>query len=273
MLKTRYFAYEWGVFGVFYISQFVLILTIINIIIAITAIVLERHNPASSIAWVMVIFMLPIVGIILYFLLSQNIAKRKIYKLSSFEEKKINSSLDNQIEEIEAGVFEFTSAEGKRWEDMIHLNQLYGRAYYTQNNKIDIITDGRQLFDAMVEDIRNAKETINIMFFIIKNDEVGKHFINILTEKAREGVKVRLLMDSMGSGQINDKVLRNFINAGGKRAYFFPKKFNLFNIDFNYRNHRKLAVIDGDIGYIGGFNVAREYLGMKKSLVTGETHI
>lgn len=256
----------------FYISQFILILTIINIIVAITAIVLERHNPSASIAWVMVIFMLPVVGIILYFLLSQNIARRKIYKFSSFEEKD-NLSLDNQIEEIENGTFEFASEESKRWEDMIHLNQLYGRAYYTQNNKIDVMTDGRQFFDAMVEDIRNAKETINIMFFIIKNDEVGRKFIDILTEKAKEGVKVRLLMDSMGSGQINDKVLHDFINAGGKRAYFFPKKFNLFNIDFNYRNHRKLAVIDGDIGYIGGFNVAREYLGMKKSSDTGEIHI
>lgn len=258
----------------FYISQFILILTIINIIVAITAIVLERHNPSASIAWVMVIFMLPVVGIILYFLLSQNIARRKIYKFSSFEEKKIISSLDNQIEEIENGTFEFASEESKRWEDMIHLNQLYGRAYYTQNNKIDVMTDGRQFFDAMVEDIRNAKETINIMFFIIKNDEVGRKFIDILTEKAKEGVKVRLLMDSMGSGQINDKVLHDFINAGGKRAYFFPKKFNLFNIDFNYRNHRKLAVIDGDIGYIGGFNVAREYLGMKKKFgYWRDTHI
>ena len=112
------------------------------------------------------------------------------------------------------------------------------------------------------------------MFFIVKNDEIGRYFLDALAEKAREGVEVRLLLDSMGSRQINDKVLAEFISAGGKRAYFFPRKFNLVNLDFNYRNHRKLAVIDGRIGYIGGFNVAREYLGKKKKFgYWRDTHI
>ena len=112
------------------------------------------------------------------------------------------------------------------------------------------------------------------MFFIVKNDETGRQFIDALTKKAREGVEVRLLLDSMGSRQINDKVLRDFLDAGGKRAYFFPRKFNLVNFDFNYRNHRKLAVIDGIIGYTGGFNIAREYLGLKKKFgYWRDTHI
>ena len=104
----------------------------------------------------------------------------------------------------------------------------------------------------------------NIMYFIIKNDAVGRRFLQALTQKAREGVEVRLLLDAMGSRQINDRVLGDFIRAGGKRAYFFPPKLKFINVRFNYRNHRKLAVIDGSIGYIGGFNIAREYLGMKK---------
>ena len=78
----------------------------------------------------------------------------------------------------------------------------------------------------------------------------------------------------MGSRQINDRVLRDFLDAGGKRAYFFPRKLNLVNFDFNYRNHRKLAVIDGIIGYTGGFNIAREYLGLKKKFgYWRDTHI
>ena len=157
---------------------------------------------------------------------------------------------------------------------MIHLNQLYGRAYYSQNNSVEFITDGRQMFDTMMQDIMSARETINIMFFIVKNDETGRQFIDALTQKAREGVEVRLLLDSMGSRQINDRVLRDFLDAGGKRAYFFPRKLNLVNVDFNYRNHRKLAVIDGIIGYTGGFNIAREYLGLKKKFgYWRDTHI
>ena len=256
------------------VSQLILSLIFANIVAAIAAIILERRNPAASAAWVTVIFMLPVAGIVLFFLLSQNISARKLYKLSEFDEMKIDSSLKNQINEIKNGTYRFSTEEGKLWQDMIHLNQLYGRAYYSQNNSVEFITDGRQMFDTMMQDIMSARETINIMFFIVKNDETGRQFIDALTQKAREGVEVRLLLDSMGSRQINDRVLRDFLDAGGKRAYFFPRKLNLVNFDFNYRNHRKLAVIDGIIGYTGGFNIAREYLGLKKKFgYWRDTHI
>ena len=256
------------------LSQLIVILTFANIVAAIAAIILERRNPAASAAWVTVIFMLPVAGMVLFFLLSQNISARKLYKLSDFEEMKIDSSLENQINEIKNGAYRFSTEEGNLWQDMIHLNQLYGRAYYSQNNSVEFITDGRQMFDTMMQDIMSARETINIMFFIVKNDETGRQFIDALTQKAREGVEVRLLLDSMGSRQINDRVLRDFLDAGGKRAYFFPRKLNLVNFDFNYRNHRKLAVIDGIIGYTGGFNIAREYLGLKKKFgYWRDTHI
>ena len=256
------------------LSQLIVILTFANIVAAIAAIILERRNPAASAAWVTVIFMLPVAGMVLFFLLSQNISARKLYNLSEFEEMKIDSSLENQINEIKNGAYRFSTEEGNLWQDMIHLNQLYGRAYYSQNNSVEFLTDGRQMFYTMMHDIMSARETINIMFFIVKNDETGRQFIDALTKKAREGVEVRLLLDSMGSRQINDKVLRDFLDAGGKRAYFFPRKFNLVNFDFNYRNHRKLAVIDGIIGYTGGFNIAREYLGLKKKFgYWRDTHI
>lgn len=256
------------------LSQLIVILTFANIVAAIAAIILERRNPAASAAWVTVIFMLPVAGMVLFFLLSQNISARKLYKLSDFEEMKIDTSLENQINEIKNGAYRFSTEEGNLWQDMIHLNQLYGRAYYSQNNSVEFLTDGRQMFYTMMHDIMSARETINIMFFIVKNDETGRQFIDALTKKAREGVEVRLLLDSMGSRQINDKVLRDFLDAGGKRAYFFPRKFNLVNFDFNYRNHRKLAVIDGIIGYTGGFNIAREYLGLKKKFgYWRDTHI
>ena len=126
----------------YFLSQLIIILTIANIITAVAAIIMERRNPAVSIAWVMVIFMLPVAGIILFFLLSQNISARKLYRLSEFEEQKIDSSLKNQIKEIKEGTYSFAAKEGRLWQDMIHLNQLYGRAYYSQNNKVDILTDG-----------------------------------------------------------------------------------------------------------------------------------
>ena len=245
-------------------AQFTSVLFVVNLIIAFTIIFLERKNPSATLAWIMILFLLPIVGILLYFLFSQNIARKKIFKLTQAEEEALDGSLQEQLREIEEGSFEFANPEARQWKDMIHLNDLYGRSLYTQNNRITIMTNGRHKFKTLLRDIEQATSSINIMYFIIKNDVVGRRLINLLTKKVKEGVQVRLLMDAMGSRQINDKVLKDFIRAGGKRAYFFPPKFKIFNIRLNYRNHRKLVVIDGEIGYIGGFNIAKEYLSMKK---------
>ncbi|MCQ4635498.1 cardiolipin synthase [Anaerovorax odorimutans] len=258
--------FDW--FGIWqelpHFAQFTSVLFVVNLIIALTIIFLERKNPSATLAWIMILFLLPIAGIIFYFLFSQNIARKKIFRLTRAEEEAIDGSLHQQMREIKEGSYHFANPEAELWKDMIHLNQLYGEAYYTQNNRITIMTGGRHKFRTLLRDIENATTSINIMYFIIKNDAVGRRFIEALTKKAREGVEVRLLMDAMGSRQINDRVLKDFIEAGGKRAYFFPPKFKIVNIRFNYRNHRKLAVIDGEVGYIGGFNIAREYLGMKK---------
>lgn len=236
----------------------------IYLLIAASIIALERRNPLAAITWIVVILLLPVLGIILYLLFSQHLSRKKIFRMTKFEEETISNSLKKQIEKVRSGSFPFARPEAENWKDMIHLNQLYGQAYYTQDNKISIFTDGESKFRSLLNDIENAKSSINIMYFIIKNDIVGQEVIAALTKKARQGVEVRLLMDAMGSRRINDKVLKEFIEAGGKRAYFFPTKLKFINIKFNYRNHRKMVIIDGKIGYIGGYNIAKEYLGMKK---------
>jgi cardiolipin synthase len=240
---------------------------VINIILVFAIIFLERKDPSATLAWIMVLFLLPIVGLILYLLFSQNIARKKIFRLTADEEWLFSNSLANQNRDISSGKFHFTNEAAETWVDLIRLNQVYGHAYYTQDNKIETIIDGEEMFNRLLEDIKNAKETINIMFFIVKNDFVGKALINALTEKAREGVTVRFLVDALGSRQIGGRMVRNFKAAGGRFALFFPPSIPIFkwlNLKFNYRNHRKLVAIDDHIGYIGGFNIAKEYLGKKK---------
>lgn len=239
-------------------------LFLFNIIIALTIIFLERKNPSATLAWIMILFLVPVVGIILYFLLSQNIARQRIFQMTKYEESMINMSLTEQINEIKKGEFEFTNPESKKWQDMIHLHQTYGESFFTQDNRVFVLTDGRHKFDSLFNDIKKAKHTINIMYFIVKNDSMGRLLIDKLTEKAREGVEVRFLIDAMGSRQISGKNLESFKEAGGRYAFFFPPKFKFLNLKLNYRNHRKLAVIDGTIGYLGGFNVGNEYIGKKK---------
>ena len=178
-------------------------LFLVNFVIALTIIFLERKNPSATLAWIMILFLVPVVGIIFYFLFSQNIARQRIFRMSKYEESMINTSLNEQINSIRKGEFEFSNPESKKWQDMIRLHQTYGESFFTQDNRISVLTDGKHKFDSLINDLKNAKQTINVMYFILKNDSMGRLLINTLTEKAREGIEVRLLIDAMGSRQIS----------------------------------------------------------------------
>lgn len=256
---------------------FVALLYLANFGIAIAIIYSERKDPAATLAWVLVLFLIPAAGILLYFFFSQNISKHKIFKLTKDEERMMTSSLEKQESAIIDGTFDFNTFEADKWKDLIRLNQNYGRAYYTQDNSMEIYPDGNSLAYNLIEDIRNAQDTVNIMFFIVKPDEIGMQLIDALTAKAKEGVKVRFLVDALGSRHIGKKVMKEFCEAGGEFAKFFPPKFRIFqyvNPKLNFRNHRKLVAIDDAIAYIGGYNIAKEYMGMKKKFgFWRDTHI
>ncbi|MDD2504031.1 MAG: cardiolipin synthase, partial [Clostridia bacterium] len=145
---------------------------------------------------------------------------------------------------------------------LLHLR--YSGSFFTQDNKISIFTEGDSKFNSILKDISEATDSINVMYFILKRDSMGKDFVDALTAKAREGLDVRLLVDALGGRQITRNMLAEFIDAGGKFAFFFPPKLKYLTFKLNYRNHRKLVVIDGKIGYLGGFNVADEYVGRSK---------
>ncbi len=248
----------------FNMSTIITGLYVINFLIAFTIIFLERKDPSATLAWLMILFLLPGVGIVFYFLFSQNISRQKIFRLSKFEEASISNALFEQMSDIRSGRFEFARAEAKKWQDMIQLNQTYSESYFTQDNHITILTDGMHKFDSLLQDIKNASISINIMYYIVKNDTLGRTIIDALTKKALEGVEVRFLVDGLGGRQLTKKALQDFKAAGGQFAFFFPPKLKYVNMKLNYRNHRKLVIIDNKIGYLGGFNVANEYIGKNK---------
>ena len=246
----------------------------VNVLIVIAVIFMERKNPESTLAWVLVLTFLPVVGLILYMIFSQNIARKQIFRLNPDEEKFVSSSLKKQMDAISTGKYEFVNEEADDWKDMIRLNQRYDSAYFTQNNSVELFTDGREKFESLIADIKNAKKSINIEYYIIKWDKVGLRLLKALEEKAKEGVEVRLLMDALGCRQITKRRIQPLIDAGAKCAFFFRPKMKIFLMRLNYRNHRKLVVIDNSIGYIGGFNIAREYLGLKEKFgYWRDTHV
>lgn len=236
----------------------------LNTIIALGLIFIDRKTPSATLAWIMVMFLLPYVGLILYLILSQNIARRKIYKISKETEDTGSFLLNEQKNTIKDTIVKSKNRILHKWREMVIMNIDYSNSLLTMNSDIDLICDGNEMFDKLCEDIRNAKHTIKLQFFIVKDDFVGNKLIDLLTDKAKEGVKVRLLLDAMGSRSIGEIDLLKFKNAGGEYAFFFKPRLRHLFINFNYRNHRKIAIIDNEIGYIGGFNIAREYLGQKK---------
>ena len=156
----------------------------VNILIIIAIIFMERKNPESTLAWVLVLTFLPVVGLILYMIFSQNIARKQIFRLNPDEEKFVSSSLKKQMDAISTGKYEFVNEEAAEWRDMIRLNQRYDSAYFTQNNEVELFTDGREKFESLIADIENAKKSINIEYYIIKWDKVGIRLLKALEKKA-----------------------------------------------------------------------------------------
>ncbi len=253
-----------NVTGLFTVGNITLLLYIINFIIAVGIIFFDKKTPVATLAWLMILFLVPIVGLVLYIIFSQHIARLKIYKLSDQEMQIGLETQKLQAEMLEENPrFHYNSTIAK-WKELAEFNLSYSNSLITHNDEIELITDGTDWFDMLLEDIENAKESINVNFFVVKDDFVGKKFIKALTKKAKEGVEVRLLMDALGSKGITNRKLKEFEEAGGKYAFFFKPKIRHIYLRINYRNHRKIAVIDKKVAYTGGFNIAKEYLGAKK---------
>lgn len=234
------------------------ILFFVNIILAIVIIFFERQSPSTTWAWLMVLVFLPVVGFILYLIFNQNFTRKKMFYWADKEKIGIKERTEEQIKTIKDGTFSFKSENSAAYKDSIFMHLVNDGALFTQDNDVSIYTDGREKFDALLADIKEATDHIHIQYYIIHEDGLGKELVAALTEKAKQGVQVRVLYDYMGSRGISSHFYKELKQAGGLVEVFFP------NFHLNYRNHRKLAIMDGKIGYVGGFNVGDEYLGLDK---------
>ena len=249
----------------FTLSHIMAIIYVLNALIALGLIFFDdSKSPSATMAWIMVLFMVPAVGLFLYMIFSQHIARQQIFKMTEDEKEGRNTLIGWQKEALRQSMHVDVDDVTGRWKDMISMNLEYADSFLTANDSVEIITDGKEMFERLCRDIENAKYTIKLCFYIVKDDFVGRRLIELLTRKAEEGVKVRLLMDALGSRSIGYKDLKAFRKAGGSYAFFFKPLIRHMYFRINYRNHRKLAIIDNEIGYIGGFNIAKEYLGYKK---------
>lgn len=248
----------------FFNSSFttMLILTL-NIIFAMAVIFLERKNASSTWAWVLVLFFLPVVGFMFYLLLGRQLRKKHLFRWEGRKDIGIDKLISYQIGALKENKLEFNDETVAKHKDLMYMNLSTSNAVLTQDNAITIFDDGADKFERLIEDILAAKDHIHVQYYIFKVDNLGKRIINALIKKAKQGVKVHVLYDEMGSRGVKKRHFSELTEAGGQIEVFFPSIFPMINPRLNFRNHRKIVVIDGRIGYIGGFNVGDEYLGLK----------
>lgn len=236
----------------------------INFIFAATIIFLERREPTSTWAWILVLFFFPVGGFIIYLLFGRRLRQKHLFRWEGRKKIGIDSLVDYQIEAIKNNTFEYRLNDSEPFRDLIYMHLINNHAVLTQDNKVDIFDDGHEKFETLIQDILAAKTNIHIQYYIFRLDHLGNRILDALVKQAKRGVKVRLLYDEMGSRGVHKRHFKQLLNAGGEVEVFFPSILPLINPRMNYRNHRKLVIIDGRIGYIGGFNIGDEYLGLDK---------
>ncbi|SEN34213.1 cardiolipin synthetase 2 [Mesobacillus persicus] len=235
---------------------------VLNIIFAFVVVFGERRDASSAWAWLLVLSFIPVVGFFLYLFLGQNLSRTRLF---TWEDKKkigIEQEISCQLQEIRSGTFDYRKDSEFNARELIYLHLLGNDAPLTLDNSVEIFTDGRNKFENLLLDIQAAKHHIHLQYYIVKKDELGKRIRDSLIQKAKEGVKVRVLYDELGSRGLTKRFFDELRQVGGEVEIFFPSKFKLVNFRLNYRNHRKIVIIDGKVGYIGGFNIGDEYLGL-----------
>ncbi|CCY64410.1 cardiolipin synthase [Prevotella sp. CAG:1124] len=228
-------------------------------------VLMDNRQPAKTMAWVMVLIFIPVIGIVLYFFFGQNTRKEKFISRQSMDQLTKRSML------------EFAEQQNLVLPDehsvLINLFKTQNWALPFKNNTTDILTDGTDFFISLLRDIGQATHHIHLETYIICDDPLGRLLADALADKARQGVEVRFIYDDVGCWNVPNSFFEQMRNAGIDVHAFMPVKFPAFTSKVNYRNHRKLCVIDGKIGYIGGMNVAMRYVKGSNGRAWRDTHM
>jgi len=235
---------------------------LIYAVVATTVIILERKRPEKTISWLLIFAVIPLIGFVIYLFFGRNWKRRK---LTSDIYLNSNTTLSQEEKEWLKKVL---GENDIQYLQLINLLKRNSKSPLFLGNDIEIFKNGKEKFSSFFKEIENAKESINLEYYIVKDDETGKKLKDLLIKKAKEGVEIKFIMDKIGSGRLKKSYIKQLENAGVEIAfysYFLSPLFKFVNTQVNYRNHRKIAIIDSKIGFIGGINIGNEYIG-KSSL-------
>ena len=243
------------------------VLYVLTVLATIVVVLSENRNPVKSMAWVLVLLLLPVVGLLIYLTFGRSLKGmslisrsdlRELRRLSEYSEENANQDLE--------------LSDSSR--QLISLVNKLANPHLFTGNDIKLFTSGQDKFAALLRDIEAAQDYVHVQYFIIENDTVGSQLIGLLKRKAQEGIQVRVLYDYVGSFYMRPRVLKEMRQAGIEVHPFLEVTPANVAFRINWRNHRKIVVIDGKIGYMGGMNIADRYVtGDKKWHAWRDTHL
>ena len=225
---------------------------LILVVSAVVVVVLDNHNPMRAMSWVVVLLFLPVVGLVLYVFFGRNLRREHLIgkrTLSRISRKSLQAYIEQRSIQTPPA-----------YSQLINLFRSLNKALPFEGNRTTLYFDGYTMVQALMRDISRARHHIHLEFYIFEDDAVGRLVRDLLVDKARQGVEVRLLYDDVGSWDVPNGFYDRMRSEGIEVRGFLKVRFPLFTSKVNYRNHRKVAVIDGRTGFIGGMNIAERYL-------------
>ncbi len=233
----------WAVFRILYLAV---------IVTTIFVVILDNRNPVKTMAWILILFFLPLVGLVLYFFFGRSTRKERLISKKGYSRLNKRPMAEYQAQE---SCYDLSNKN-----PLISFFRKINNALPFDGNRVDVYTDGYSMLQALMHEISLAKHHIHLQFYIFEDDPVGRLLRDLLIDKAREGVKVRLLYDDVGCWKVNPLFYDEMMCEGIEVQSFLKVRFPRFTSKVNYRNHRKIVVIDGKVGFIGGMNIAVRYL-------------
>ncbi|HKJ43311.1 MAG TPA: cardiolipin synthase [Sunxiuqinia sp.] len=257
-----------------YTPDTVTVLYFITVIFIAILIVLENRSPIRTISWVLVLVAVPVGGIIIYAFFGQEYRKKKMFsKKGLYYLEKLRKQTKDQLQKLPGNYHRFNETIlAKR--HLINLMLSNSDALLTDNNEVTILRNGKETYPAIFQAMEDARNHIHLEYYIIDDDELGHQLKDLLVRKARQGIEIRVIYDDVGSWQLPRKYINELTKAGVKIDCFMKVRFPMLTSRVNYRNHRKIIVVDGEVAFTGGLNIADRYMhGTKKLGPWRDTHI
>ena len=255
-------------------DRIIITLYVITVIGVMYTIIMENRSPVRTLAWMLVLSLIPGIGLLFYIYFGMNYRRIKMFSMKGLGDFKwLQYMSEDQKQRIK-------KTELLKREDMETVKRLMtlllnnSKALLSRNNTVDILNNGEETFKAIFLAISKAKKYIHLEYYIIEKGELGERLKNVLIKKATEGVEVRVIYDDVGSWKLPKSYIREMQAAGIQIYPFLPVRFPLFTNKVNYRNHRKIVVVDGEVGFLGGLNFADRYLhGLPGIGIWRDTHL